>query len=49
MARVDANNATKYWEKVVARMEDMAARSILLLTDTPYFEAARQNLEASRQ
>jgi len=49
MAGVDANNATKYWEEVVGRMEDMAARSILLPTDAPYLEAARENLDASRQ
>ena len=49
MAGIDTDNATKYWEEVIARMEDMAARSILLPTDAPYLEAARKNLEASRQ
>ena len=49
MAGIDADNATKYWEEVIARMEDMAARGILLPTDAPYLKAARENLDASRQ
>jgi tetratricopeptide (TPR) repeat protein len=49
MAGIDTDNATKYWEEVIARMEDMAARSILLPMDAPYLEAARKNLDASRQ
>ena len=48
MTQVDPDNAAAYWEEAVRRMEDMAARGILLSSDAQYLEAAQEALEALR-
>ena len=49
LAEADPANAAAHWAEVVARMEDMAARGILLPTDAAHLDAARANLAAARR
>ena len=49
LADADPANASAHWAEVVARMEDMAARGILLPTDQPWLDTARANLAAARR
>ena len=48
LATTDTANAAAHWAEVVTRMEDMAARGILLPTDAAYLDQARANLAAAR-
>jgi tetratricopeptide (TPR) repeat protein len=47
-AQADETNAAAHWAEVVARMEAMAARGVLLPADAPYLDAARAKLAAAR-
>ncbi len=48
MAQIDTENSAQYWAEVVTRMEDMHARGILLRSDLPFLEQARENLSAAQ-
>jgi tetratricopeptide (TPR) repeat protein len=49
MTQVDPENAADHWAEVVARLEDMDARGILLPSDAWMLDDARANLAAARE
>ncbi|MFK7874742.1 MAG: tetratricopeptide repeat protein [Paracoccaceae bacterium] len=48
IATTDTEYAAQHWAEVVLQMEDMQARGILLVSDEPFLEQARENLSASQ-